>query len=81
MSALLDLDDLIVAKIAAAAAERPAGLQELLGCLIAGAGLVIALSADGDARAANDLCERAGINLFEQAAARARLVAMARGRA
>lgn len=80
MSALLDLDDLIVAKIAAAA-ERPAGLQELLGCLIAGAGLVIALSADGDARAANDLCERAGINLFEEAAARAPLVAMARGRA
>lgn len=80
MSALLDLDDLIVAKIADAA-QHPAGLQDLLGCLIAGAGLVIALSADGDARAANDLCERAGINLFEQAAARAPLVAMARGRA
>ncbi|MBK3406271.1 hypothetical protein H0176_23630 [Methylorubrum populi] len=80
MSALLDLDDLIVAKIADAS-KRPAGLHELLGCLVAGAGLVIALSADGDARAANDLCERAGINLFEQAAARAPLVAMARGRA
>ncbi|MBB2962890.1 hypothetical protein [Methylobacterium sp. R2-1] len=80
MNALLDLDELIVAKIAGVS-EHPAGLEDLLGCLVAGAGLVIAMAADGDTLTANDLCERVSINIFEAAASQARLVDMARGRA
>jgi hypothetical protein len=80
MSTLLDLDTLIANKIADAA-ESPADLQDLLACLVAGVGLAVALAADGDARAANDLCERVSINVFEVAASQAPLVDMARGRA
>lgn len=80
MTALLDLDTLIANKIADAA-ERPAELQDLLSCLVAGIGLAIAMAADGNARTANDLCERASINLFEVAAANSSVVAEARGRA
>lgn len=80
MTALLDLDTLIANKIADAA-ERPAELQDLLSCLVAGVGLAIAMAADGNARTANGLCERASINLFEVAAANADIAAAARGRA
>lgn len=80
MSTLLDLDTLIANKIADAA-EHPAGLQDLVACLVAGIGLAVAVSADGSARVANDLCEAASINIFEVAASQAPLVAMARGRA
>ena len=77
---LSDLSDLIVAKIAEAS-EEPARLQTIMGCLTTGLGLTIALSADGDAREANELCEAASAAVFEQAASHARLVALARGRA
>lgn len=77
---LSDLSDLIVAAIAEAA-EEPGRLQTIAACLTASLGLTIALHADGDARAASDLCEAASAGVFEQAASHALLVALARGRA
>ena len=80
MSTLLDLDTLIANKIADAH-DQPGDLQDIVACLVAGIGLAVAVSADGSARAANDLCESASIHIFEVAASQAPLVAMARGRA
>ncbi|AWN35762.1 hypothetical protein [Methylobacterium radiodurans] len=63
----IDLDT-IIADAVADTREDFGAAEDLQAQLLAGIGLAIAVSARGDARAANAMCERASVMIFEQAA-------------
>ena len=70
MNDLAELNSFIVDKVLDARRD-PARMQDLIACLVAGIGLAVAVTADGRTRLANDLCEMAGISLFEASASQA----------
>lgn len=78
MSTLLDLDSLIADKVFEAQGDL-ARLQDLCAALTAGAGLAIAIAAEGDDEVANVLCEAVAAQVFECAATHAGLALTARG--